>query len=363
MKRARAIPIIGVILLSCATATPPPAASAAPSQAAASVAPTATPLPILKAKAVLGAASGVAVTLPYDYAQAKHYFEAEGLQIEWTQTNQASTAMAAVLAGNVDFGVGGMTAVVTSALAGQNIKAFGAISAKQAFTLVVKKAIVDQRRLDPRASIKDKVQGLKGLKIGTSGPGSTVDLAMRYVLTQNGLDPDRDVELVALNSSTQLAAFTQGKTDASLVGPPVAEQELAAGGVSYIVLQREVPIFAEQLSQVLFARSTTMNEKPEVMTAAARAITHALRDIKNDPEGVKRFLGQDVQPWNKLAPDLWDAVWANSRDAYPTDATMTEDQALNVVRFDNAATGKKTQASFDQLVTNKFAEAAKSGVK
>ena len=50
------------------------------------------------------------------------------------------------------------------------------------------------------------VEDLKGATIVTTGKGTTPEYVLRYVLSQNGIDPDKDVTIEYLSEATEVAA-------------------------------------------------------------------------------------------------------------------------------------------------------------
>lgn len=64
--------------------------------------------------------------------------------------------------------------------------------------------------------------GLKGKEIYSIGKGLTPDIAFRYLLAQNGLDPEKDVKITYLNAATELApAFISGKSTVAVMPEPM----------------------------------------------------------------------------------------------------------------------------------------------
>lgn len=58
------------------------------------------------------------------------------------------------------------------------------------------------------------VEDLKGATILSTGKGTTPEYVLRYVLAQNGIDPDRDVTIEYLSEATEVAArLTTPSTD------------------------------------------------------------------------------------------------------------------------------------------------------
>lgn len=65
--------------------------------------------------------------------------------------------------------------------------------------------------LDSTDSIKS-VADLKGKKIYATGKGSTPEYVLNYVLSQNGIDPDRDVEIEYLSEHAELVTYIAAGT-------------------------------------------------------------------------------------------------------------------------------------------------------
>jgi ABC-type nitrate/sulfonate/bicarbonate transport system substrate-binding protein len=62
---------------------------------------------------------------------------------------------------------------------------------------------------------------LVGKKLGVSNVGGSADIATRVVLRQNGLDPDKDVTIVATGSSqNRTSALLSGAIQGGMAGPP-----------------------------------------------------------------------------------------------------------------------------------------------
>ena len=71
---------------------------------------------------------------------------------------------------------------------------------------------------------------LKGKKVGVSSPGSTSDIATRVGLAKEGLNPDKDVTIVAVGSSqNRTAALKAGSIQGGLDQPPFSYQLEAQG--------------------------------------------------------------------------------------------------------------------------------------
>ena len=63
---------------------------------------------------------------------------------------------------------------------------------------------------------------LKGKEIYTFGKGLTPDLVLRYLLSKNSIDPDKDVKVTYLNAASEVGtAFLSGKTNLAVLAEPL----------------------------------------------------------------------------------------------------------------------------------------------
>ena len=144
--------------------------------------------------------------LPFYAAKDSGYYKEEGLDVEFILM-PATLASTAVLTGDVDYN-GAVTGVVGAAVKGQPIKA------------VIFTMRSPVQGLMAKPEIKD-LQQLKSKTIGASTPGSTTDIATRYILKQQGLEFGRDYSIVYVATEPgRLAALTAGVIDAAMLSVP-----------------------------------------------------------------------------------------------------------------------------------------------
>lgn len=121
-------------------------------------------------------------------------------------------------------------------------------------------------------------EALKGKEIYTFGKGLTPDLVLRYVLSNNGIEPDNDVKITYLNSAQEMGpAFLSGKTDLAVLPEPL---------LSVITMKKED-------AKIIF----DLNEEWSNATTAEKGFPQSSLIIKtdlieNDIEFVERFIKQ-----------------------------------------------------------------------
>ncbi len=76
------------------------------------------------------------------------------------------------------------------------------------------------------------IQSLKGEKIYTAqGRGQTADVVLRYLLTANGLEPDKDVTFAYAQPQEIVALFNSGKVKIAAVPEPFVTMMLSKGKI------------------------------------------------------------------------------------------------------------------------------------
>ena len=120
-------------------------------------------------------------------AKTNGYYTSEGLDVELIAM-RAPTANLALLAGNVEFSAVPL-AGLTTAVRGAPLK------------LIFCQFDKPQHSLFARAEFQN-VTDLRGKKLAVSGLGSIDDILLREALAGNGLDPGRDVTILAMAPQT-----------------------------------------------------------------------------------------------------------------------------------------------------------------
>jgi NitT/TauT family transport system substrate-binding protein len=124
-------------------------------------------------------------------------------------------------------------------------------------------------------------QDLRGKEVHTFGRGLTPDIVFRYLLTQNGLNPDRDVTLRYLGSGTELAqAMIAGRVKTAVLPEPAATQ----------VIMRRPDVSPVLDLQQAWATATGLGlSYPQASLLISNAV------LNGYPEFVDRFLAEVAQ--------------------------------------------------------------------
>src|SRR6266576_2309853 len=153
------------------------------------------------------ASTGPAVsTLPLEIATRKGFFRDEGLEA-LTLTMRTNITVNALLSRNVDYATPS-TSVIKAATGGLPVKMIAVLQGRPDYFLITRKEI---------RSNKD----LKGKRVAIGSFGAPADLALRAVVTEEGLDFDRDiVRLQMVGNSARYTSLISGAVDATVLSPP-----------------------------------------------------------------------------------------------------------------------------------------------
>ena len=159
------------------------------------------------AKDIIIATSEITLTnIPIWVGIEKNLFEQSGLTVQYV-VMRSDLAVKGLITGDVDY-IQSAPSVMRAAAAGAPMVAiFGAFN-RTFFELVA------------RPEIKS-LQSLKGKVIGISRYGASTEHAVKFGLKANGIDPDRDVKLVAVGGqSAMIAALHSGVVAATVLQVP-----------------------------------------------------------------------------------------------------------------------------------------------
>jgi ABC-type nitrate/sulfonate/bicarbonate transport system substrate-binding protein len=242
------------------------------------------------------ATSSMAFLVPF-VAKDRGLYLKHGSEVEIIQM-RPNIAMAALISGDIDY-VELIGSIIRGAAKGLAVRAIST-SIKAPFFSVVAQT--------KYKSIKD----LKGAIVGLTSIGGTNYVSTRLTLRQLGLDPDKDVKLLAIGDEKLMYdALKIGRVDSIVVAPPFSVQ-----------LKREgFPILAQTADYVTIPFSglgTTIerikNNRAQVKKLL-KAEIEALRFIQSNPAGTTEVIRKRFHMDEKLARESYDVVVnAFSRD-------------------------------------------------
>lgn len=190
------------------------------------------------------------------------FFEEEGLSIDLSTGQGADKTIQQLLSGNVDIGFSGPEQVVYIYNQGREDYpvVFGQLTQRDGSFLVGRE---EEENFD--------WSSLKGKEIIGGRPGGIPEMALEYVLKQNGLNPENDVKMVTNVDFTATAgAFKSGIGDYVALFEPTATM-LEKDGAGNIV--SSIGNEAGNISYTCFYTTKSyMDENPEIIQKFTNAI-------------------------------------------------------------------------------------------
>jgi ABC-type nitrate/sulfonate/bicarbonate transport system substrate-binding protein len=160
--------------------------------------------------------SPIGAMAPIWMAAASSAFHTEGLDVELVMI-QASAAIAAIVAGEVDAVQISAPGIVPVVLAGGNITMIAGLLNKMIFSFHAQKEF-------------KSAEQLRGKLVGADRLGTPNDYGVRTALNKLGLKPESDVQLLRLGGSAiQWSALQSKQIAASALTPPVSFKADAQG--------------------------------------------------------------------------------------------------------------------------------------
>jgi NitT/TauT family transport system substrate-binding protein len=171
------------------------------------VANTSAPGPAASVSLRVSYSNVIADNLPEWMALEGGFFKQHGLDVQLDNI-ASSTGIPALLSGQVQVAQLGGSETISAAAGGGDLVIIGIIGGVYPFVFMAPASIAS-------------VDQLKGKKIGVSNIGSSSDIATRVMLRKVGLDPDKDVNIVAVGSlENRMAALLNGAIDGGVAQPP-----------------------------------------------------------------------------------------------------------------------------------------------
>ena len=236
-------------------------------------------------------------------AQQKGFFKDENIEAEVIRMNP-NVAITALATGDIDycqlFG-----AVVGAAIAGLPVRIVAGFLDNWPMTLIAQPEY---------KSLKD----LKGKTLGVSSYGATPDVGARMMVKQAGLDPEKDIKVLALGSdAARLTALKQRVVDVIVISPPADAQMEKQG---YRILARAYELFSFPYLG-LGTHTRKIREKPEEIRRAIKATIRANRFIRENREEAVRTL----VVWGKVEREFAYASYDALRNLFNADGDVPED--------------------------------------
>jgi ABC-type nitrate/sulfonate/bicarbonate transport system substrate-binding protein len=214
-------------------------------------------------------------------AQHRGFFRDEGLDADIVVMG-AAPSIAALTNGDIDFTL--LTgSVIRAAIRGLPVRLAAGLMTSSPHVLLA------------RAEI-NSIKELGGKKVGLGAFGDATHVLARTIIAYHGVDPEKEVQFLALGSdSARFAALQQKLADAVVTSPP---WDFEGKRIGYNVLARAYEYLNYPLSGV-GVNVKTMQQNRQLVKKTVRSLVRASRFIRdNREEAVKTLID-----WGKVKPE------------------------------------------------------------
>ncbi|HEX5019194.1 MAG TPA: ABC transporter substrate-binding protein [Candidatus Binatia bacterium] len=228
--------------------------------------------------------------LPITLGRDKGIFQSEGIELQLVLV--ASTIqVTALTTGDIDFS-GAQSQVMAGAARGLPVKVVGFLTIKPSFWLMSKPEI-------------KTMADLKGKIIGITAIGSSTDTLARFLVSKNGLTPDREVAFIGTGTTSNiLTAMKAGTVDAGVLSPPFNAMATQMG-------YRTLAYFGDYVEQSLSGVGTSdrmIRERPELVKRMLSATIKSLRFIQQRPADSIQFISKEWSVDSASATELYKSM-------------------------------------------------------
>jgi NitT/TauT family transport system substrate-binding protein len=210
-----------------------------------------------------------------------------GTTFAWTLLANGATIRTGMIAGQIQFGAGGVAPFLIGWDRGAGLRLVAAMNEMNLWLVTLDPAIHTLRDLRP------------GMKIGMPGVDSIQAIVLRKAAEKAfGNAHALDTDIVAIEHPVGLQALLHGQLTAHLSSPPFQFEEVAAGG--HIIL-RSYDLFGESTFNSVFTTERIASEYPLLVDAMAKDLTDATAFIAAHPRDTAAILSADAH--GKPGPD------------------------------------------------------------
>jgi NitT/TauT family transport system substrate-binding protein len=243
------------------------------------------------------------VIIAFTAAKEKGYYKEEALNVELVQMS-APTAAQALIGGSVEFSTVSGSAI-PAMLAGAPLRLIFTSYERPMFWLFSKPEIKNVRELQTR-------------KVGVSGIGSGPATLLVKILRKHGLEPNRDVPILALGRMPDIAAgLFSGTVDAAMLAPPFNFTATKNGFRELVSFLSEDFV---ELQGSIVVREELLENDPELAERFTRATLKGLMYARDHRSGTIAILVHYLKIDQALAENYYDSV----REVMTNDGTVSD---------------------------------------
>ncbi len=285
---------------------------------------------------------------PMYVAIEEDYFKDEGINLELVCGFGADKTMTAVISGEADIGFMGSEASIYTYNEGATdyVVNFAQLTQRAGNFLVAREEMADFAWED-----------LKGHLVLGGRKGGMPEMVFEYILKQNGIDPETDLEInQGIDFGSTAAAFAEGQGDFTVEFEPGATS-LESEGKGYVVAS-----LGEDSGYVPYtaysAKQSFIEENPDIIQGFTNALQRGMDYVQaHTPEEIAKviepqFPETDLETITTIVTRYYD------QDTWKSNLIFEKSSFELLQDILESAGELETRAPYDKLVTTEFAAKA-----
>ena len=252
-------------------------------------------------------------------ALKRGFFKEEGFDPELIRMN-ANVSITALATGDIDYTMI-FGSVVRAAVRGLPMKVVASFMDSSTHALIARPEF---------KSIKE----LRGKTLGVSSFGATADVAARMMFQKSGIDPEKDIKIIALGSDrARFTALKEGIVDVAVISPPA---DVEGKKMGFNVVARAYELFSLPFVG-LGAATKKIKERSDEVKRAIKALVKANRFILSNRDGAIQTLAE----WGRTDRESAAAAYDGTIKVFDNDGSIPEsglrlviDQSRQALKMD-----------------------------
>ena len=292
--------------------------------------------------------------LPLPVADAKGFFKKQGLDVTIQNFGAGwAKALQSLIGGSSDVVVGFYDHTIQMQAEGQDVRCVILLNRNPGIALAVRDDLAD--------TIKEP-KDLAGKKIGITGPGSSTDFLLRYLLVRAGVKPD-DVSIIGIGSGASVVAATERKSVDAVMNYDPAITMLERRKLAHVMIDGRTSEGSAKAfggsypASCLYTTGKFIAENPVTIQRLVNAFAESLTWIdKTPPAEIAAALPAE---YGLGDPGLFTDVIGHSKPMFPATGTF-DPKDLERARVVLSEFNEKVRAAkirLENTYTNSFVEA------
>ena len=283
----------------------------------------------------LGFSGATATQLAGSIAVEQRLFDLYGVNVELTQS-AGTTMIRALDSGSLDVAIVGGGQALSAYLKGVDVRIIGGLVNKVPYELWAKPEITQ---------LKD----LKGKLIANTPPGTSLNLGTSVLLLRAGLDPSRDVKLIAFGRIQLVSrALLGGVVDAALLSPPDTIEAKKSGMHMVVDLAKaRIPC---PFTSVVTTR-IVLEKSPASLEQFLRGIIHGVKLALTNPDMAKKTLSRNLRLTD---PEALEEVYQRVVAVYERLPMVPKEAIETVIKLSTAPSNRNPFGVLDMSLLEKI---------